>query len=199
MKQVFIPKATPKQPEKFPTALKIQELKPDSSQLMLDSKNPLTDFLRQQADVSEMLPVQQITLSDSTSTVSDSVSKDLCLEEVPIFMNESSTSAIPHEGTEEVDPSTVHNEPEGFPEVTSMASETKDSFFTLDDVSPSQWRERLHELTSWCFTELQQSNITINQVISRAIALFIRTLKEWWYSLGPYKPKFSSLLIYSSS
>lgn len=57
--------------------------------------------------------------------------------------------------------------------------------FTLDDIFPSKWHERLLSITSWLQGDSQFYDIII--VIKQLHSHLKGCLKEWYISLGEYR------------
>ena len=59
--------------------------------------------------------------------------------------------------------------------------------FTIDDIPPSQWRQRFQEFKAWIIIETQRPGITPQGVLFSFASRFTGTLHEWWTSLGEYR------------
>lgn len=59
--------------------------------------------------------------------------------------------------------------------------------FTFDDIPPSQWRTRIHELYSWLQLQMAKLGAILESTLYSFVLRFIGTLFEWYDSLGEHQ------------
>ncbi|KEH33365.1 hypothetical protein MtrunA17_Chr3g0094161 [Medicago truncatula] len=75
-------------------------------------------------------------------------------------------------------------------EETPVADKTKINsgpWFTLDDIPPNRWRERLLEFGAWLDTHLMKTGADSYKIIEEFCCRMKGTLKELYHNLGTFK------------
>ncbi|GMN28397.1 hypothetical protein TIFTF001_047885, partial [Ficus carica] len=170
---------------------------PSSSHMMVQPQpqrqNPLTTIIKNHCV--ENLPQIQV-LDPDTSSEEESV------PEVSDWSSDVSTSSEP----EETSPQPImmnQSEPEmsevqdETPEVTqqprqpAQTSKTttngKVQLITLDDIPPSQWRDRFQEFKAFLFLQIQKPHAQTREILLDFASRFTGILSDWWISLGEYR------------
>ncbi|GMN19044.1 hypothetical protein TIFTF001_049884 [Ficus carica] len=170
---------------------------PSPSHMMVQPQsqrqNPLTAMIKNHCV--ENLPQIQV-LDPDTSSEEESVPED------SDWSSDVSTSSEP----EETSPQPIMmNQPE--PEMSEVQDETpevtqqprqpaqtsktttngKVQLITLDDIPPSQWRDRFQEFKAFLFLQIQKPHAQTREILLDFASRFTGILSDWWISLGEYR------------
>ncbi|GMN64947.1 hypothetical protein TIFTF001_034014 [Ficus carica] len=173
---------------------------PSSSQMMVQSQpqgqNPLTAMIKKHCV--ENLPQIQV-LDPNTSSEEESVQEDSS-----DWSSDVSTSSEP----EETSPQPIMmNQPPPEPEMLEVQDETpevtqqprqpaqtskttsngKIQLITLDDIPPSQWRDRFQEFKAFLFLQIQKPHAQTREILLDFASRFTGILSDLWISLGEYR------------
>lgn len=77
--------------------------------------------------------------------------------------------------------------PRNPPQPQQYVSSEKHHLFIFDDCSISEQRNRIHEMTSWCNSQLIKNGGTTKTVILDFISRMTGSLREWWLHLREYR------------
>lgn len=59
--------------------------------------------------------------------------------------------------------------------------------FTFDNIPPTLWNARFHEMKAGCSAEFQRPNMTRAYVIKSILARINGVLKDWYDAFGEYR------------
>ncbi|GMN67565.1 hypothetical protein TIFTF001_036628, partial [Ficus carica] len=172
---------------------------PSSSHMMVQpqpqKQNPLTVMIKNHCI--ENLPQIQV-LGPDTSSEEESVPED------SDWSSDVSTSSEP----EETSPQPIMmNQPPPEPEMSEVQDVTpevtqqprqpaqtskttangKVQLITLDDIPPSQWRDRFQEFKAFLFLQIQKPHAQTREILLDFASRFTGILSDWWISLGEYR------------
>lgn len=128
---------------------------------------------------SEFFDSEVATTEESSSEVSE---EEILEEEMShqVLMTQQMDSTSKHEEQEEMESFTIlQQQPE--------ATEIKGFTFTLNDIPPPKWGERMLEFKSWLLLKEQKPGSNVRQILSRLVLRFTGILHDWWGNLREYR------------
>ncbi|KAH9780700.1 hypothetical protein KPL71_008176 [Citrus sinensis] len=96
---------------------------------------------------------------------------------------------IPSEVEEEMSESSATNQPPPAQAQTNPPSHKSSNgpWFTFDDLSSHNWRDRLNEMSAWIDLQMLRPEATTESVLREYATRFTGALRDWFDSLGQYR------------
>ncbi|KAG8493395.1 hypothetical protein CXB51_010802 [Gossypium anomalum] len=167
-----------------------------SKSLMIqEDKNPITTFLKSchedtipkisAVQIHELAPVQihdsseSETESSSTTILKESISTNGEIDNIPNIHAATKVEEPSDEEIDEPESSTAHAT------TNQHQPSSGGKNFTIDDLPPEKWPQRLQEFHSWLETRKLKEDSNYN-ILMEFVSRFTGMLRDWWNSINQH-------------